>query len=197
MSQEFQNEYVTWIMYITGKNRVSDLNAERNPRKLRWTKSFRKAHGKEMTVDSTLTFAARRNVPVRYNRELVQTTLKAMERVSEIRQRRERVFYRKRMAGNKARTLEEDRKLVEENQHLLPPSERYVLPEQDMAEDEEEDMAMAVDEELQSDIEDDMEMEEDDDESEEEIVAKAKSKAARLKQQKKQKMLVGGGTTTA
>ena len=78
-----------------------------------------------MTVDSTLAFAARRNVPVRYNRELVATTLKAMQRVEEIRQRRERVFYRQRMAGNKQRMLEEDRKLVEENQHLLPPEERY------------------------------------------------------------------------
>jgi hypothetical protein len=45
---------------------------KRNPRKLAWTKSFRKAAGKEMTVDSTLQFAQRRNVPVRYNRDLVQ-----------------------------------------------------------------------------------------------------------------------------
>jgi large subunit ribosomal protein L24e len=93
---------------------------KRNPRKLAWTKSFRSAHGKEMTVDSTLTFAARRNVPVRYNRELVATTLKAMKRVGEIRQRRERAFYKKRMEGNKERTKAEDRKLVAENSHLLP-----------------------------------------------------------------------------
>ena len=33
---------------------------KRNPRKLAWTKSFRRAHGKEMTVDSTLAFAQRR-----------------------------------------------------------------------------------------------------------------------------------------
>ena len=45
---------------------------KRNPRKLAWTKAFRKAAGKEMTVDSTLQFAQRRNVPVRYNRDLVQ-----------------------------------------------------------------------------------------------------------------------------
>jgi large subunit ribosomal protein L24e len=73
-----------------------------------------------MTVDSTLLFAARRNVPVRYNRELVATTLKAMQRVSEVRAKREKVFYKKRMEGNKARQREANRKLVEENQHLLP-----------------------------------------------------------------------------
>jgi large subunit ribosomal protein L24e len=45
-----------------------------NPRKLAWTKAFRRAHGKEMTVDSTLPFAQRREIPVRYNRDLVATT---------------------------------------------------------------------------------------------------------------------------
>ncbi|KAL2074787.1 hypothetical protein VTL71DRAFT_8566 [Oculimacula yallundae] len=97
-----------------------NFKMKRNPRKLKWTKAFRKSAGKEMVVDSTLTFAARRNVPVRYNRELVAKTLNAMERVSEIRQRRERVFYKKRMAGNKEREKEANRKLVAENEHLLP-----------------------------------------------------------------------------
>jgi large subunit ribosomal protein L24e len=105
-----------------------NFKMKRNPRKLAWTKSFRRAHGKEMTVDSTLAFAQRRNIPVRYNRDLVNTTLKAMSRVSEIRSRRERAFYKARMRGNKQRQREEDRKLVEENQHLLPPSERTVVP---------------------------------------------------------------------
>lgn len=103
---------------------------KRNPRKLKWTKAFRKSAGKEMVVDSTLTFAARRNVPVRYNKDLVETTLKAMKRVSEIRQRRERVFYKKRMSGNKERVKAANRKLVAENEHLLPKmraSERAAL----------------------------------------------------------------------
>lgn len=77
-----------------------------------------------MVVDTTLTFAARRNVPVRYNRELVATTLRAMQRVSEIRARRERHFYKSRMAGNKEKERAENRKLVAENQHLLLPEER-------------------------------------------------------------------------
>lgn len=79
-----------------------------------------KSVGKEMTVDTTLQFAARRNIPVRYDRNLVSTTLKAMQRVSEIRARRERVFYKNRMAGNKERVRAANRKLVAENEHLLP-----------------------------------------------------------------------------
>ena len=87
-----------------------------------------------MTVDSTLQFAARRNVPVRYDRNLVSTTLKAMKRVSEIRARRERVFFKNRMAGNKEMVKAADRKLVAENEHLLPrqrASERMAVEVED------------------------------------------------------------------
>lgn len=84
-------------------------------------------------VDTTLQFAARRNVPVRYDRDLMQKTIHAMNRVSEIRSRRERVFYKKRMAGNRARALADARRLVAENEHLLPRmrgSEKRALAEQ-------------------------------------------------------------------
>lgn len=158
---------------------------KRNPRKLGWTKSFRKAHGKEMTVDSTLAFAARRNVPVRYNRELVATTLKAMSRVAEIRSRRERQFYRQRMAGNRKRQLEADRKLVAENQHLLPPEERDVPPEglRIRAEREMEVEHVSLDEEV------DMEEEE-----EEEVAPLAvKTRKAKVKKVKKLRLVRGGG----
>lgn len=97
-----------------------NFKMKRQPRKLKWTKAFRKSAGKEMTVDSTLQFAARRNIPIRYDRDLVARTLKAMERISEIRKRRERAFYKKRMAGKRERELKAARKLVAENEHLLP-----------------------------------------------------------------------------
>jgi large subunit ribosomal protein L24e len=120
---------------------------KRNPRKLKWTKAFRKSAGKEMVVDSTLTFAARRNVPIRYNRDLVATTLKAMQRVSEIRQKRERVFYKRRMEGNKERERAANRKLVAENEHLLPKmrgSERLALEKKRMDGEIEEEIPLQV-----------------------------------------------------
>ncbi|KAH7023710.1 ribosomal protein L24e-domain-containing protein [Ilyonectria robusta] len=120
-----------------------NFKMKRNPRKLKWTKAFRKAAGKEMTVDSTLQFAVRRNEPVRYDRDLMGKTLKAMERVSEIRSRRERVFYKKRMAGKKEIELALARKLVAENEHLLPRlrgSEKRRLREQGLTEAEIEEI---------------------------------------------------------
>lgn len=139
----------------------------RNPRKLRWTKAFRKAAGKELVVDSTLTFAARRNVPVRYNRDLVATTLKGMSRIEEIRQRRERAFYKNRMRGNKERALAADRKLVEENPELLRlrevelrrKAEKQAAKENAMEEEDEEEEEDDVEEEDEEMMDEDEEME--------------------------------------
>ena len=77
-----------------------------------------------MIVDSSLLlsqFAKKRNVPVKYDRSLVSATINAMERVEEIRQRRERVFTKRRLAGKLARDRkrEEDRKVVAEGEHLI------------------------------------------------------------------------------
>ncbi|XP_006458069.1 hypothetical protein AGABI2DRAFT_148565 [Agaricus bisporus var. bisporus H97] len=90
-----------------------NFKMKRNPRKVRWTKAFRKAAGKEMTVDSTIDFEKRRNVPIRYDRNLVQTTIKAMKRIGEIKARRERAFYKNRMATAKAKQRAHRQKALE------------------------------------------------------------------------------------
>ncbi|EEP82037.1 ribosome biogenesis protein rlp24 [Uncinocarpus reesii 1704] len=97
---------------------------KRQPRKLKWTKTHRALRGKEMIVDSSLVlsqFAKKRNIPVKYDRNLVAATVKAMERVEEIRQRRERVFTKRRLAGKIARDRKraEDRRVVAEGEHLI------------------------------------------------------------------------------
>ncbi|KAK0254024.1 Ribosome biogenesis protein RLP24 [Friedmanniomyces endolithicus] len=153
-----------------------NFKMKRNPRKLAWTKSFRRAHGKEMTVDSTLQFAQRRNIPVRYNRELVATTLSAMQRVSEIRARRERQFYKNRMRGNKATQMEADRKLVAENQHLLPPQYRDQVQEVLNMDAQKEDMELAEEE--------DLEVEEEE---------RLKEEKTKLKTKRKQRLVRGAG----
>ncbi|OQD67066.1 hypothetical protein PENPOL_c004G01674 [Penicillium polonicum] len=101
-----------------------NFKMKRQPRKLKWTKTHRAARGKEMIVDSSLVlsqFAKKRNVPVKYDRNLMAATLTAMERVEEIRTRRERVFTKRRLAGKLARERqrEADRKVVNEGEHLI------------------------------------------------------------------------------
>ena len=69
---------------------------KRNPRKVKWTKAYRKLHGKELTQDSTFEFERRRNRPERYNREVVEQTLKAMKKIEEVRVQRESRFWESR-----------------------------------------------------------------------------------------------------
>jgi len=110
-----------------------NFKMKRNPRKVRWTKAFRKAAGKEMTIDSTFEFEKRRNIPVRYDRELLQTTMKVMKRVAEIKAKREARFYKNRIAigkekNRKARTAKKllaakkDAEYVPSTQLLEPVS---------------------------------------------------------------------------
>ena len=96
---------------------------KRNPRKVRWTKAFRKAAGKEMTIDSTFEFEKRRNIPVRYDRDLMATTIKAMARVQEVRAKRERVFARNRMAPKQEQERERASRMLGKNVALATAEE--------------------------------------------------------------------------
>ncbi|CAM0141334.1 ATPase-activating ribosome biosynthesis protein [Umbelopsis sp. WA50703] len=103
-----------------------NFKMKRNPRKVRWTKAFRKAAGKEMTIDSTFEFEKKRNVPVRYDRNLMATTVKAMKRVQEIRAKRERAFFKNRMAGKKDQERAENVKILQQNIELAPTASQRV-----------------------------------------------------------------------
>ena len=87
-----------------------------NPRKLKWTKAGRKAAGKEMSVDTSFDFERLRNRPVRYDREVMKKTVRAMERVQAIKEAREKRFWERRMAPNKA--IEREREIAEVKQGL-------------------------------------------------------------------------------
>ena len=77
-----------------------------------------------MIVDQNLLlgqFAKKRNMPVKYDRNLVEMTMKAMERIEEIRAKRERVFTRRRLSGKTQRDAKrrQDLKVVAEGEHLI------------------------------------------------------------------------------
>ncbi len=137
---------------------------KRNPRKVRWTKAFRKAAGKEMTIvrgstvdcqplgsfsnlfwlqDSTIEFEKRRNIPVRYDRELVQTTIKAMKRVAEIKAKRERAFFKHRMAVAKEKHREARKNKKEMKGRMVAArdaaiAKTYAEAEQELQEEEQQ-----------------------------------------------------------
>uniref|UniRef100_A0A1L8DRN7 Probable ribosome biogenesis protein RLP24 n=1 Tax=Nyssomyia neivai TaxID=330878 RepID=A0A1L8DRN7_9DIPT len=92
---------------------------KKNPRKTRWTKAYRKTAGKELTVDPSFEFEKRRNIPVKYNRELWTRTLDAMQKITEIKERRERHFVMERLRKGTQVEIEMDVKDVQKNMALI------------------------------------------------------------------------------
>eukprot|EP00667_Euglena_gracilis_P025948 EG_transcript_30802 len=98
-----------------------------NPLKTKWTKAFRRSAGKEMANDRTLMFEKRRNVPVKYNRDLMAKTLRAMKRVEEIKVRREKAHYAKRMEVKVECESKADLKLLQQQFDWVPEGQKEVV----------------------------------------------------------------------
>merc|ERR1711872_53897 len=92
---------------------------KRNPRKVKWTKAFRKVSGKDLAVDPSFEFEKRRTVPVKYNRELWQNTMKAMKRITEIQNKRKDQHIRNRLKKGKELRKADDIREVKQNIHLI------------------------------------------------------------------------------
>uniref|UniRef100_A0A8D2F286 Probable ribosome biogenesis protein RLP24 n=1 Tax=Theropithecus gelada TaxID=9565 RepID=A0A8D2F286_THEGE len=80
-----------------------NFKKKRNPRKVRRTKAFQKAAGKELTVDNSFEFEKRRNEPIKCQRELWNKTIDAMKRVEEIKQKCQAKFIMSRLKKNSYR----------------------------------------------------------------------------------------------
>ncbi|XP_022651394.1 probable ribosome biogenesis protein RLP24 [Varroa destructor] len=92
---------------------------KKNPRKLRWTKAWRKTHGKELIVDPVFELEKRRNCPVRYDRDLWKNAMNAMEKIMEIRKKREAHFIMNRLKHGRKLERERDFKEVKRDLCLI------------------------------------------------------------------------------
>ena len=99
-----------------------NFNKKRNPRKVAWTKAYRKTRGKEMAVDSSFEFEKRRNRPVKYDRDLMGKTIMAMQRVEKIKERREKQFNANRMKDAHREKKVQARVEIEKGIELLAPA---------------------------------------------------------------------------
>mmetsp|Transcript_102 Transcript_102/g.134 ORF Transcript_102/g.134 Transcript_102/m.134 type:complete len:176 (-) Transcript_102:370-897(-) len=99
-----------------------NFNKKRNPRKVAWTKAYRKTRGKEMAVDSTFEFEKRRSRPVKYDRDLMGKTISAMQRVQEIKSKREERFHANRMRDAKKEKKQQARVEIEKSIEILAPA---------------------------------------------------------------------------
>merc|ERR1712050_446437 len=90
-----------------------------NPRRMKWTKAYRRAHGKEMMLYSTFNFEKKRLTPTRYNRNLMVKTVQAMQIVDRIKTVRKERFHKTRLAGQLRKRQTSAQKEVAKAAHLL------------------------------------------------------------------------------
>lgn len=92
---------------------------KKNPRKVKWTKAYRKTAGKELAIDPAFEFEKRRNIPVKYNRELWSKTIDAMKKIETIRQRRQNTHIMQRLRVGREVEREKNIKQVQRNISLI------------------------------------------------------------------------------
>lgn len=96
-----------------------NFKMKRNPRKVKWTKAYRVLHGKDASADSVFQFERKRNRPERYDRNVTQSTLRAMKKVEEVRVRRAERFYENRMKGKEDEIRRANKRELEQQIHLV------------------------------------------------------------------------------
>uniref|UniRef100_A0A2P2JUJ5 TRASH domain-containing protein n=1 Tax=Rhizophora mucronata TaxID=61149 RepID=A0A2P2JUJ5_RHIMU len=96
-----------------------NFKMKRNPRKVKWTKAYRRLHGKDMTQDSTFEFERKRNRPERYDRNLAENTLKAIKTIDKVRSERAAKHIERRLKGKKGKERREAAKELEQSIHLV------------------------------------------------------------------------------
>lgn len=77
-----------------------------------------------MTVDTTFEMEKRRNRPLKYDRDLVGTTLRAMQRASEVQQKRAELHFKNRMARHKIKAAERARVEIKDRVDLAQPMDQ-------------------------------------------------------------------------
>uniref|UniRef100_A0A2K1Z839 Ribosome biogenesis protein RLP24 n=1 Tax=Populus trichocarpa TaxID=3694 RepID=A0A2K1Z839_POPTR len=80
---------------------------------VKWTKAYRRLHGKDMTQDSTFEFERKRN------RNLAENTLKAIKKIDKVRSDRAANHIEKRLKVRKGKERREAQKELEQSIHLV------------------------------------------------------------------------------
>lgn len=126
---------------------------KKNPRKVKWTKAFRKAAGKELAIDPSFEFEKRRHVPIKYDRQTWSRAVEAMKKVEVIKQKRQNSHIMQRL--RKGRQLEDERDVKEVRRDLaLIKSPAAGLKQRKQQESTSEDVRQDSDEEEMEVVED-------------------------------------------
>lgn len=118
------------IFRFCGSKCSRSFKNKRNPRRVRWTQSYRRVHGKDLVKDSVLSFEKVRNAPVVYDRELYTKVIENIPAVSEIRHRRESFYIRNRVLTAQEQSKEGERLFIRKNVSVLTDEQKKMEGEE-------------------------------------------------------------------
>ena len=101
---------------------IRNFNKKKNPRKVAWTKTYRKIRGKEMSNDTTFDFEQRRNRPIKYDRNVTGATIHAIQTISQIQSQRQQRYFETRQQDSKQIQKVQARAEIEQSIELLAPA---------------------------------------------------------------------------
>jgi large subunit ribosomal protein L24e len=101
---------------------IRSFHKKKNPRKVAWTKTYRKIRGKEMQNDTTFDFEQRRNRPIKYDRNLTAATVQAIQTISTIQQQRSQRFFDVRQQDAVQLQKQQARVEIEQSIDILAPA---------------------------------------------------------------------------
>lgn len=99
-----------------------NFKMKRNPRKVKWTKAYRVLRGKDLSADRVFQFESRRNRIMKYDRTIVNSTLKAIQSIEKICEQRSNRLYDKRMKSREDSTRKLERDELDQKIHLISSS---------------------------------------------------------------------------
>ncbi|SBT72990.1 60S ribosomal subunit protein L24, putative [Plasmodium ovale] len=95
------------------------FKAKHNPRKVKWTKIYRKERKKELNSDTIFAFEKIRNEPIKYDRDLYIKTISAIKKIDEIKERRKMTYYENRIREVSEKKINLSLEYIKKNPTLL------------------------------------------------------------------------------
>ncbi|EUD68185.1 50S ribosomal protein L24e [Plasmodium inui San Antonio 1] len=99
------------------------FKAKHNPRKVKWTKVYRKERNKELSADKTFEFERIRSEPVKYDRDLYIKTINAIKQIDKIKEARKMRFYKNRIQDISEKKINLSLHYIKKNPALLRNTE--------------------------------------------------------------------------
>ncbi|CRG97837.1 60S ribosomal subunit protein L24-2, putative [Plasmodium gallinaceum] len=99
------------------------FKAKHNPRKIKWTKIYRKERKKELNYDKTYEFEKIRNEPIKYDRDLYIKTINAIKKIDEIKEKRKLRYYKNRIKESSEKNINLSLNYIKKNPLLLKNTE--------------------------------------------------------------------------